>query len=92
MSFVHHEFYDATVELRMKLKEIVYLSIYSVSRDILLAKSISPYIQSTTFGRVTQYMTPLHVRISQYENFRLSICQYILSTCVFILLQLIFCP
>jgi hypothetical protein len=55
-SFLHHEFYDATVELRMKFKEIVYLrtSISVVYRDrdgrlgyydILssLAKSISPY-------------------------------------------------
>ncbi len=71
MSYVHHEFYDATVELLMKIKQIVYLGIYSVYlgiyyqpkvylsiyRDILLAKSISPYIQSTTFGRVTQYMS-----------------------------------
>ena len=30
MSYVHHEFYDATVELRMKIKEIVYLGKYSV--------------------------------------------------------------
>ncbi len=34
MSYVHHEFYDATVELRMKIKEIVYLSIYSVYLEI----------------------------------------------------------
>ncbi len=35
MSFVHHEFYDATkeLELRMKFKEIVYLGIYSVYLD-----------------------------------------------------------
>ncbi len=31
--------------------------IHSTSRDILLAKSISPYIRSTTFGKVTQYMS-----------------------------------
>ncbi len=34
MSFIHHEFYNATVELRMKFKEIVYLCIYSVYLEI----------------------------------------------------------
>ncbi len=31
--------------------------ILSISRDILLAKRLSPYIQSTNFCRVTQYMS-----------------------------------
>ena len=34
MSYVHHEFYDATVELRMKFKEIVHLGIYSIFLEI----------------------------------------------------------
>jgi hypothetical protein len=34
MSYEHHEFYDATVELCMKIKEIVYLGIYSVYLEI----------------------------------------------------------
>ncbi len=74
-----HEFYDATVELCMEFKEIVYFCIYW---DILLAKSISPHIRkytislniirSYTVKRKTHDVRSM-ILVSQYEIYRSNI-------------------
>jgi hypothetical protein len=62
--------------------------ILSISRDLLLAKSISPYMWSTTFGRVTQYMSVyLSMKFSDKVYPRISwvhACLYLYSS--------FFCP
>ncbi len=68
---VHHELYDATVTCSITQYENqgnrISHDILSISREILLAKSIFPYILRYTFGQsymlrytiigVTQYMS-----------------------------------
>ncbi len=66
MSYVHHESYDATVELCMKIKEIVYLGIYSVYLEIYFwPRYISVYTEYNFWS-----CNSVHVRISQYKIFR----------------------
>ncbi len=50
MSYVHHEFYDATEELRMKIKEIVYLGIYSVYLEIYFWTKVYLRTYLRTYG------------------------------------------
>ncbi len=65
MSYVNHasEFYDATVELRMKIKDSkLYISVYTQyisPRYTFGQKYITVYTEYNlaTFGRVTQYMS-----------------------------------